>query len=75
MILKKPRSPLHSTVECSFSKLKLIKMFHRSTMTDKRLANLAMISIYGVTAKPADMTKVFPLTQRKLVFLESEVHH
>jgi len=27
-----------------------------------------MISIYGVTAKPSDMTKVFPLTKKNLFF-------
>jgi len=39
------------TVEWSFSKFKLIKTFHRSTLTDETLTNLAMISIESETAK------------------------
>jgi len=38
-------------------------MFHRSTMTDEKLTNLAMISIESETAKICDMfelTKTFP---------------
>jgi len=45
-----------ASAERSFSKLKLIKTFHRSTMTDERLTHLAMISIESDTAKSLDMT-------------------
>jgi len=38
--------------------LRLIKTFHRSTVTDERLANLAMISIESETAKTLDMTEL-----------------
>ena len=36
-----------STVSCerSFSKLKLIKMYQRSTMSQEKLSNLAILSI------------------------------
>jgi len=39
------------TSERRFSKLRLIKTFHKSTMTNERLANLAVISIERETAK------------------------
>jgi len=35
----------------NFSKLRLTKAFHRSTMTDERLMNMAMISTESDTAK------------------------
>ncbi|XP_065664832.1 uncharacterized protein LOC136086463 [Hydra vulgaris] len=37
--------------ERSFSKLKLIKTFHRSTMVDERLSSLAMLSIENEAAR------------------------
>jgi len=40
-----PITAVRSTAERSFSKFRLIKTFHRSTMTDERLTNLAKISI------------------------------
>ena len=40
-----PITAVRSTAERSFSKLRLIKTFHRLTITDERLINLAMISI------------------------------
>ena len=61
-----------ATAERSFSKLKLIKTFHRSTMTDERLSNLAMISIESATAKTLDMTELIKtfafLKARKKLF-------
>jgi len=42
----------------SFSKLNLIKTFHRSTVTDERLTNLAMISIESETAEILDTTEL-----------------
>ncbi|XP_065663687.1 zinc finger MYM-type protein 1-like [Hydra vulgaris] len=40
-----------ASAERSFSKLKLIKTFHRSTMVDERLSSLAMLSIENEVAK------------------------
>jgi len=37
-------------------RVEVIKTFHRSTMTDERLTNLAIFSIEGETAKTLDMT-------------------
>jgi len=46
------RTPgLRNTAERSFSKLRLIKTFHRSTMFDEMLTNLAMMSVESETAK------------------------
>jgi len=42
---------VRNTAEWSFSKLRLIEAFHRSTMTDERLTNLARISVESETAK------------------------
>jgi len=53
-----PITAVRNTAEWSFSKLRLIKTFHRSTTTDERLTNLAMISIECETAKPLDMTEL-----------------
>ena len=54
-----PITALRNTAELRFSKLsKLIKTFHRSTMTDERLTNLAMISIESKTAKILDTTEL-----------------
>ena len=52
-----PITAVRNTAELSFSKLRLIKTFHRSTMTDERLTNLA-ISIESETAKTLDMTEL-----------------
>jgi len=51
-----PNTAVCDTTEQSFGRLKFIKMFHRSTMTDERLTNLAMISTANETAKTLDMT-------------------
>ncbi|XP_065664386.1 zinc finger MYM-type protein 1-like [Hydra vulgaris] len=40
-----------ASAERSFSKLKLIKTFHRSTMADERLSSLAMLSIENEVAR------------------------
>jgi len=53
-----PITAVRSTAERRFSKLRLIKTFHRSTMTNEKLANLAMISIESETAKTLDMTEL-----------------
>jgi len=42
---------VRNTFERNFSKFNLIETFHRSTMTDERLTNLAMISIDNETAE------------------------
>jgi len=51
-----PITVVVNTVERSYSKLKFIKTFHRSTMTDERLTNLAMTSTESESAKILDMT-------------------
>jgi len=38
--------------------VKLVKTFHRSTMTDERLTNLGIISIESETAKILDMIEL-----------------
>jgi len=53
-----PIPAVRNTAEWSFSKLRLIETFHRSTMTDERLTNLAMISIESETAETLDMTEL-----------------
>jgi len=53
-----PITAVRNTVEWSFSKLKLIKTFHRSAMFDKRLTNLAMTSIESETVKTVGMTEL-----------------
>ena len=54
-----PITAVRNTAELRFSKLsKLIKTFRRSTMTDERLTNLAMISIESETAKILDTTEL-----------------
>ena len=45
-----------ATGERSFSKLKLIKTYLRSTMTDKRLCGLSMIAIERHVARKLDFT-------------------
>jgi len=57
-----PITAISNTTERSFNKLRLVKTFHRSTMTDEKLTNLAMISIESETPKICDMfelTKTF----------------
>jgi len=49
---------MRKTAERGFSKFRLIKMFHRSTMRDERLTNLSMISIENETPKSLDMTEL-----------------
>jgi len=53
-----PITAVRNTAEWSFSKLKLIKMFHRSTIADESVTNLAMISIESEPAKTLDMTEL-----------------
>jgi len=53
-----PISAVCNNVERSFSKLKLIKAFHRSTVTDERPIKLAMISIQSETANTLDVTEL-----------------
>jgi len=45
-----PITVMRNTAELSFSKFRLIKTFHRSTMTDERLTDLSMTSIESETA-------------------------
>ena len=44
--------------ERSFSKLKLIKTFHRSTMMDERLTSLATISIESSCVRDLDLDRI-----------------
>jgi len=53
-----PITAVRNTSKRRFSKLRLVKTFHRSTTTDERLTNLAMISIESETAKILDMTEL-----------------
>ncbi|KAL4142042.1 hypothetical protein QTP88_004574 [Uroleucon formosanum] len=47
-----------ATAERSFSRLKLIKTFLRSTLTEEKLSNLAILSIEKCTAEKIDFDKV-----------------
>jgi len=47
-----------ATAERIFSKMKLIKSFHRSNMPHERLTNMAMISTESETAETLDMTEL-----------------
>ena len=47
-----------ASAERSFSKLKIIKNYHRSTMTQDRLNDLAIISIEKDIAKEIDPRKI-----------------
>jgi len=47
-----------ATAERSFSRLKLIKTFLRSTITEEKLSNLAILSIEKCTAEKIDFDKV-----------------
>jgi len=65
-----PITAVRNTAEWIFSKLRPIKTFHRSSMTDETLTNLAMISIESETTKTLDMTELtktfaFLLTWKK----------
>ena len=53
-----PIATVRNTAERSFSKLTLIKAFHRSSMADESLTNLAMMSIESETAKKLDMNEL-----------------
>jgi len=53
-----PITAVRNTAERIFSKFRLIKMFHRSNMTDERLTNLARMSIECETAKTLDVTEL-----------------
>jgi len=66
-----PITAIRNTAERSFSKLRLIKTFCRSTMTDEKLTNLAVISIESETAKMYDR---FELTET-YVFLKTWKSH
>ena len=61
-----------ASAERSFSKLKLIKNFLRSTITQERLSDLAILSIKSETARTMDFQNViknFAMTKaRKAVF-------
>jgi len=48
----------HDIVARSFSKLKLIKSFNRSHMTDSRLSSLAMLSIGASCARSLNLVDV-----------------
>ena len=63
---------VRNTTERSFSKSKLIKTFHRSTMADERLRNLAMMYIESETAiaKTLDMTEL----TKTFVFLKTWIN-
>lgn len=47
-----------ASAERSFSKLKLIKTYLRSTMSQTRLANLAIVSIENIEAKALDVSNL-----------------
>jgi len=53
-----PITAVHYTAERSFNKFRLIKTFHKSTITDENLTNPAVISIESDTAKTLDMTQL-----------------
>jgi len=53
-----PITAVRNTVERSFSNLKLVETFQRSTMTDERLTNLAMIFIESETSNTLDVTEL-----------------
>jgi len=66
-----PITAVRNTAEQSFSKLKLIKTFYRSTMTDERLTNLAMISIKSEIAKILDMPETQSELTKTFAFLKT----
>jgi hypothetical protein len=54
-----------ATRERSFSKLKLIKNYQRSTMSQERLSDLAVLSIENDRAKKLDITKIVDIFARQ----------
>jgi len=49
--------------ESSFSAMKLIMTYLRSTMTESRLTNLAILSIERQTVEQVDFTKLIEILQ------------
>ena len=70
-----PITAVRNTGEWRFSKLRLIKMFRRSTMTNERLTNLAMISIESETAKIWDMFELTNTNRPTFAFLKTWKSH
>ena len=56
-----------ASAERSFSKLKLIKTFNRTSMTDSRLSSLAMLSIENDCARSFDYDNVITAFANKKV--------
>ena len=56
-----------ASAERSFSKLKLIKSFNRTSMTDSRLSSLAMLSIENDCARSLDYDNVITAFANKTV--------
>ena len=56
-----------ASAERSFSKLKLIKSFNRTSMTDSRLSSLAMLSIENDCARSLDYDNVITAFANKKV--------
>ena len=56
-----------ASAEKSFSKLKLIKTFNRTSMTDSRLSSLAMLSIENDCARSLDYDNVITAFANKKV--------
>ena len=56
-----------ASAERSFSKLKLIKTFNRTSMTDSRLSSLAMLSIENDCARSLDYDNVITAFAKKKV--------
>ena len=56
-----------ASAERSFSKLKLIKTFNRTSMTDSRLSSLAMLSIENDCARSLDYDNVIRAFANKKV--------
>ena len=60
-----------ASAERSFSKLKLIKTFNRTSMTDSRLSSLAMLSIENDCARSLDYDNVITAFANKKVLHQS----
>jgi len=69
-----PITAVRNTAEWSFSKLRLIKTFHRSTVTDERQTNLAMISIESETAKTLHASKTLDMTEISVISNAKTLH-
>ena len=54
-----------ASAERSFSKLKLIKNFLRTTMLQGRLVDLAMLSLESSISRSIDLTKLFEISLQK----------